>query len=94
MVIPPTKVNTVKIPNEILEIILRFLPHSALYIFRQTSRGFRQYIDNDPVFLKFQRTSRWHRTAPVAVRDIREIYASLRRQTLCNECWAISTEEL
>lgn len=31
---------------------------------------------------------------PAAVRDSREIYASIRHQTLCNECRAPSTKEL
>lgn len=94
MVILPKKTNTVQIPNEIFDAILRFLPHSSLYILRQTSRGFRQYIDNDPVFRNFQTLSRWHRTVPAAIRDGREIYASLRRQSLCNECRTLSTKEL
>jgi hypothetical protein len=94
MVILPTKVNTVKLPNEIFDAILGFFPHSSLYILRQTSRGFRQYIDSDPVFLKFQRISRWHRLAPEAVRDSRDISASLGRRALCKECRALSIEEL
>ncbi|CVK95325.1 uncharacterized protein FMAN_13444 [Fusarium mangiferae] len=94
MVILSKKTNEVQIPNEIFDAVLRFLPHSLLYILRQTSRGFRQYIDNDPVFGKFQTLSRWHRTVTAIVRDSREIYASIRRQTLCNECRALSTKEL